>query len=654
MNRKEIVKAVEHYIRNENARYAFMITGPWGVGKTYLFENYLKDAIEKCGRERLRRHCVYVSLYGINTVEEISKQLLLGSLFKEKSKGKKILEKASGVIGVLSKAVSFSFGDVSLEPNSFGEIISQFEPKKLAICFDDLERTSISIVKLLGYINNLVEHCECKVILLADEKNIGRMYANTNVEQKYLTILTGDRKVILGSEETPKTQVDKEEKLISIDKLKEFNEVLYSDNFVYRDIKEKVIGKTCEYLPDIKELMEEFLSDPEKESENKKCLVTNKKYREFLRKHIPMIVSRLKSVGTVNLRIVLAWFDLYYHIYTKTEKGFKSSEYYDEISKAFVETSLLYLVGDRSNIKMTMIKSSSDYNYVDMKASKGLRFRRYPFIVSYVDTGELQEEGLCAAARFIEREQKQKEEKLGIGKNRSTGKAYSQLFNWRYLEDYDIRVLINSLVTEIGNNKYVFSDYAKILSLFILLESVGLCDDLERIQKIMMESIDGDDDCQSDPLLPDDWIDDSLKDRFAQLYNPISQKRKQRNFLIKRNLITRKSFYESAEEFLKTCKEYQKSYLELGSFTEYLDKERFLELVRSTDIKGFYNLSEAFSTIYFMNNVRKAYLDDRNDLEELSAEIRELSKNRSGETTRMIAIKNLINTIEGIVKRYDN
>lgn len=43
---------------------------------------------------------------------------------------------------------------------------------------------------------NLIEHCNCKVIILADEKNIGKIYANTNIEEKYLTVISGNRKVV--------------------------------------------------------------------------------------------------------------------------------------------------------------------------------------------------------------------------------------------------------------------------------------------------------------------------------------------------------------------------------------------------------------------------------------------------------------------------
>ena len=46
MTSEEIVDAVINYVCDENAKYAILIDGAWGSGKTYLYENYLVDAID--------------------------------------------------------------------------------------------------------------------------------------------------------------------------------------------------------------------------------------------------------------------------------------------------------------------------------------------------------------------------------------------------------------------------------------------------------------------------------------------------------------------------------------------------------------------------------------------------------------------------------
>ena len=45
MDRDAIRNAVRKYIINDNSKYALLIDGTWGIGKTYLFENYLLDDI---------------------------------------------------------------------------------------------------------------------------------------------------------------------------------------------------------------------------------------------------------------------------------------------------------------------------------------------------------------------------------------------------------------------------------------------------------------------------------------------------------------------------------------------------------------------------------------------------------------------------------
>lgn len=202
MTTKEIVDAVISYVRDENATYAILIDGTWGSGKTYLYENYLAAAIEsiEIGKNEPKQN-VYISLYGVSNIDLLAKQLIANYLIYVKGNGNKLVKKGlkplAGIIGVASSAFSFSIGPVSTDfSNVFEKIEGNINVKDMVICFDDLERCTIPINEFFGFVNNLTEHCNCKVLILADEKNIGKIYANTNIEEKYLTVLSGDRKVV--------------------------------------------------------------------------------------------------------------------------------------------------------------------------------------------------------------------------------------------------------------------------------------------------------------------------------------------------------------------------------------------------------------------------------------------------------------------------
>ena len=92
MTSKEIVDAVISYVRDENAKYAILIDGTWGSGKTYLYENYLVDAIDsvEVGKNE-RKQNVYISLYGISSIDSLAKQLITNYLIYVKGNGNKLL-----------------------------------------------------------------------------------------------------------------------------------------------------------------------------------------------------------------------------------------------------------------------------------------------------------------------------------------------------------------------------------------------------------------------------------------------------------------------------------------------------------------------------------------------------------------------------------
>lgn len=326
MNTKEIVDAVTMYIEDDDAKYAVLIDGEWGSGKTYLYNNYLVDAINsiEIGKDEHKSN-VYISLYGISTIESLSKQLFTNFLAL---KGERI-KSIAGIIGVIGNALTFSVGPISTDVGGVIDVFkSNIKIENLVICFDDLERCTIPINELFGFTNNLVEHCNCKVIILSDENNIGKIYANSNVEAKYLSVLTGNRKVVENNK-NPKNKnqnhgasnstVSDE---ITVDELKKLNEILFSENYLYKDIKEKVIGKTMFYYPSLKEVIIEIIEGNSK-SEG---IVGKGDYRVFLLERLENIVKAFDETQTHNLRIIKTWVGSFMQIYSLTTKYYKDSK----------------------------------------------------------------------------------------------------------------------------------------------------------------------------------------------------------------------------------------------------------------------------------------------------------------------------------------
>lgn len=134
-------------------RYAVSLTGAWGVGKTHFVKNLIS-------RHNLEEACIYVSLYGISTTSQIDEKIIAT-----------LHPKVSKVATIGSQAVTSILAQFSIDIKIDEEIFFDKYQKAIFI-FDDLERCTLPIVDLMGYINGFVEHQEKKVIVICNENEI--------------------------------------------------------------------------------------------------------------------------------------------------------------------------------------------------------------------------------------------------------------------------------------------------------------------------------------------------------------------------------------------------------------------------------------------------------------------------------------------------
>jgi hypothetical protein len=170
---KHVYQALETYCNlTVEPEYAVLVKGSWGCGKTHFVEDFIEKQKTKSGFKFL---CV--SLYGISGVEAIEdkffqqlnpvlsskKMVLAGKIGKGLLKGTIKLDldddgktESSARIGVPDINLSDYFTDT----------------KNCILVFDDLERCSMPLDQILGYINYFVEKDGYKVIVIADEDKL--------------------------------------------------------------------------------------------------------------------------------------------------------------------------------------------------------------------------------------------------------------------------------------------------------------------------------------------------------------------------------------------------------------------------------------------------------------------------------------------------
>ena len=199
---QKIIDIVKDYLTRETNN-ALLITGEWGVGKTYFFNNILSKEIEKVStkeNESVKYKPIRVSLSGVTSIDDIERRIV-AELYPKLNKG---LSKGKGAIKLLLSIPKIKEYIPEI-PNS--DVIGS-ETDNLVICFDDLERRSkiFPIDSLIGYINNLTENNNLKTIIIANtnkiedesfdeikEKLIGReIEYKINIEEVFDTLIQSE------------------------------------------------------------------------------------------------------------------------------------------------------------------------------------------------------------------------------------------------------------------------------------------------------------------------------------------------------------------------------------------------------------------------------------------------------------------------------
>lgn len=246
MDTNTVINELENFIKSNENR-AISLTGEWGIGKTYLLNDLLKNERGNIQKDRV----AITSLFGLKKIEEIKLKIAYSLKSTNKKKNSTIeriaynstqiylhlyffiyslffftaytfgvffdvKENASIPYKILSLLYSLFDKKDALEALPQGKLIAAsleaFVLNRLEnalICIDDIERADgeLSAKEFFGLIDHLLSN-NCQVILIFSEKNLDEKAKN-----------------------------------------------------IYREISEKVIYKELNLTPNIDELAEKYISD---------------------------------------------------------------------------------------------------------------------------------------------------------------------------------------------------------------------------------------------------------------------------------------------------------------------------------------------------------------------------------------------------------
>ncbi len=199
VSRTEAEEILINFLNDENLK-VLLIKGKWGVGKTHLVKNVLKECSKK--------QSYYGSMFGISSLEQLKGQILVNanqpqlephinksdirkgwyqknirninrlfnlllSWIRDKSPEVSKIPKIDDISLLGSIKIPLSGALISIG----GDLLLNYlfsAAKNSIICIDDLERKSsrFELDELLGFVDYLVRKLESKVILVCDEDRL--------------------------------------------------------------------------------------------------------------------------------------------------------------------------------------------------------------------------------------------------------------------------------------------------------------------------------------------------------------------------------------------------------------------------------------------------------------------------------------------------
>lgn len=419
-----IDEIIFNYLEQEDTDYAILINGNWGSGKTYYWKNILSERIKARKFTGKTYKPVYISLYGLNSLREIDKLIFLASYNFSTLDSK--FSKFGGIINNLINGATAYTG--------FDKVFAEFDLKNLAnlknavLCFDDLERTHLSIGEIMGYINTFVEHENIKTIIIANEEELP-------------THSSGDD--------------------------------------YYTKIKEKLIGRTIEFSPGAEyyeKVIDEFISKYSNISYRELLSENNKLILDIFYNSDKMIDSDLKEAeinsSNKNLRILKHSLDDYKKIYLHLH-DYKDSDSLNKIFlKYFLAASFEFKKGNLTARELQKINYSNYqkeliFNSGEESESKTAAFfKKYNFnfghdfldsfeaIINYIETGYFDEELF----------QQEIISKISIDENKTDLQLLNQ---WWKLEDDTFNDVVHNVLLKAKAGEYGFFIYKKLFVNFL-------------------------------------------------------------------------------------------------------------------------------------------------------------------------------------------
>lgn len=621
----DLIEEIKNYIKNDRINYAVLIDGEWGSGKTYFIKEELipklNEEIKNNGNKPTIEYKspIYISLYGVDSLDSISAQMYL----QITGKYSKVASLGLSTIKIFKPDLDYS--------KIFDVINENINLKNYVLIFDDLERANLDINMCLAYINSFVEHHGIKVIIIANENEIGKMDFNKNYELKLLSTMQSN----INYEDPEKKDFfgkKADTTIPSVSIIKERVERLYETNYNYRLIKEKLIGKTYKYIPDLNTIIDKLIDIYQYDN----C------YYLFLKEHKDTLMDKIGLYTCSNLRTVKCIFEDFFGLYLKLEKANiqLKEEMYLKVYTNFIIDIINIKAGNKILDWPSGIKYQTTCFGDDEYQSTFMYFQAFKFVDDYIlnKNIDIKEIEITIDEYFNNNE---------IDFENSNN-AFSELKYYWELEDDKLHELLNTLKEELNNNLYPCNIFPKILVTLSALQSLDFQNNLiDEIIAIMEDKIGKNLNKKCyinyDQIIRDEKVMNIYNNNIERLKLACKNKNAIINNDSLQDILNDADWGIKLYNYIYESKNYNYFFNEKG-FLSKLDIKKIINNIDKSNNRNIYHFKYCIDRIYGPGNLKGYYNGDKMAFKELIEGISKLKKEKYGVTK-----KEAINYLESVI-----
>lgn len=572
MDIEQLNKYIENYLNNDKTNSAIMLTGDWGTGKSYYIKNDLIPHID----ERRKEKCVIVSLYGIKDLNDISKSIYLELRAKKFKINSESVASSKLVAKTIFKGVTSFLGvDLKADESALQDLYESVDLTDKLIILEDLERCSIDITEVLGYVNNLVEQDGVKVLLVANEKELVKVKTqNILIDEKF-------------SEAKEKKQKD----II----------VTESKSQDYKKIKEKTVSDTIVFYTEYNEAIENIIKQFDNGYFNRFLEDKNEHGKPRIVDEIEQNIMSEKSINNHNLRSFIFACQKTVDMF-----NFLDDSYNEGFLKHIFLSNVAFCLKLKANESLHW-KENNKENY-----SSELATFKYPlYRVSYdfikcqiIDIDKFKEyNDLYVRTRNYEIDDEELYNKLHC------------IYSFYFSKEEDVIVAIGNVLDLLKSNKIPLTMYGKLANYLIAIKSwIGQEEIIENCKQYMLNNLIANDAKVEDCIRMHDSF--QLEENDAQELADFKQQMLQKLKSTYSDSFDFDYSPEKIDDFYDYVYNNRSTFVSRGAFAVKIDTGEFVRLLENCSAEQILKLRRAFHIVYSFSN-DEYFIRDKDALLEL-------------------------------------